>query len=88
LCLLRFKDLLYRCVLKDKDLLEGYNILQDLYHYNQKQYTFSEALLFVESFAERLISTGNEILSSVGYTYRKREVEIANGLAKSQTGKH
>ncbi len=83
-----YDDLLYRCVLKDKDLLEGYNILQDLYHYNQKQYTFSEALLFVESFAERLTSTGNEILSSVGYTYRKWVVEIANGLAKSQTGKH
>lgn len=46
----------------------------DLYHSNQKQHTFSEALLFMESLAERLILTDNEILSSTGYTYRKWEV--------------
>jgi len=32
--------------------------------------------------------TGDELLESGGYTYRKWAVEIANGLAKSQTGKH
>jgi len=83
-----YDDLIFDCVLKDKYLLEGYNILQDLYHYNEKFYTFDDAYKFINDTSERLILTGNELLESVGYTYRKWAVEIASGLAKSQTGKH
>ena len=83
-----YDDLVFRCVLKDKDLLEAYNALQDLYHYNRHFFTFEEALSFIDGFADRLILSGNGILETVGYTYRKWEVEIASGLARSQTGKH
>lgn len=80
-------DLVFRCVLKDELLNQAYNILQDIYHYNQKFYTFKEAFEFVLYIAERLESTGNELLVSVGRSYRKWSSEIANGLAYSQSGR-
>jgi len=83
-----YDDLIFDCVLKNRDLLEGYNVLQDLYHYNEKFFSFTEAYKFINDTSERLILTGNELLETVGYTYRKWAVEIANGLASSQTGKH
>lgn len=82
-----FDDLVFKCCLKDNRLLEAYNILQDLYHYNQK-YTFNDAHKFINYIADRLSLTESEILIDVANTYRKWSVEIANGLAKSQTGKH
>ena len=84
----RYDDMVFNCILKDKNLLLGYNALQDLYHYNQKYFTFNDALIFIISTAKRLQESGCEILELVGNTYAKWEVEIANGLAKSQTGIH
>lgn len=83
-----FEDLVFRCVLKDQDLLLAYNALQDLYHYNQQFFTFREAHIFINKFADRLTVSGNALLEEVGSTYRKWAVEIANGLARSQSGKH
>ena len=51
-------------------------------------YSFFEALDFVDKMVERLKLTGNEYLIDVGNTYKKWRIEIANGLAKSQSGKH
>jgi len=68
----------------DGEFLTAYNILQDLYRYNQKKVNFKEALEFVEFISMRLIDSGNDILVSVGTTYRKWKVGIANGIAKSQ----
>ena len=84
----KYDDLVFRCVLKNKDLLEAYNILQDFYHYNEYFYTFTEALDFVDRMIERLNLTGNTYLIDVANTYKKWRIEIANGLAKSQTNKH
>jgi len=53
------------------------------YHYNQKD-TFTKAVEFIDFMAKRLKGSDNEILQSVGYTYDKWRVEIANGLAKNQ----
>lgn len=83
-----YDDLVFKCVLKDEYLLEGYNALQDLFHYNQYFFNFSDAFKFVNAMADRLILSGNELLEDVGHTYRKWAPEIANGLAKSQNGKH
>ena len=84
----KYDDLVFRCVLKNKDLLEAYNILQDFYHYNEYFYSFMEALDFVDRMIERLNLTGNEYLIDVANTYKKWRIEIANGLAKSQRSKH
>ena len=39
---------------------------------------------FIDFMSKRMIDSPNEILQSVGYTYSKWNVEIANGLAKNQ----
>lgn len=80
-----YDELVDMCVKKDKVFLEGYNILQDLYHYNSKK-TFSEALDFMIYLSNRLKLTDNKLLIDVGNTYYKWRVEIANGLAKNQNG--
>ena len=46
--------------------------------------SFDKAMEFVIFIAQRLISSGNQILESVGKTYMKWKAGIANGLARSQ----
>ena len=78
-----YDDLVFECIKTNRDLLDAYNCLQDLYHYNQKD-TFTKALEFIDFMSKRMIDSPNEILQSVGYTYDKWSVEIANGLARNQ----
>ncbi|MCR5299396.1 MAG: ISL3 family transposase [Erysipelotrichaceae bacterium] len=80
---LHYDELMQRCLLLDKELLEAHNILQDLYHYSEKD-TFKEAQEFVRYISERLLLRDSEILRSVGRTYKKWEAEIANGIARNQ----
>lgn len=82
-----YDDLLFECLLKDDNLLEAYNTLQDLFRYQELD-TFSESLQFIDHISKRLILSDNDILESVGYTYRKWRIEIANGIARNQKGKH
>ena len=82
-----FDDMVFSCITKNQDFLEAYNILQDLYHYNQLL-TFNESLDFIDFITNRLLSSKNDILSSVGYTYKRWSIEIACGLARNQHGKH
>ena len=79
--------MVYRCILKDQTLLEGYNILQDLFHYSYTD-TFNESLIFIDSISERLLLAGNELLESVGRSYRKWRIEIADVIARNQTRLH
>lgn len=83
---IHYSDMVFECLIRNKDLLSAYNILQDLYHYNRND-TFTEALKFIDYISERLILTGNERLESVGRSYAKWRIEIADGLAKNQTGR-
>ena len=78
-----FDDMVSSCVKLDGDLLTAYNILQDLYRYDQRT-NFKEALDFVEFISKRLTDSGNTTLESVGRTYMKWRAGIANGLARSQ----
>lgn len=78
-----FDELVSSCVKLDGDFLIAYNILQDLYRYDQKV-NFKEALEFIEFISKRLIDAGNDSLASVGNTYRKWKAGIANGIARSQ----
>ena len=84
---LHYDDLVFRCVRFDKALLEAYNTLQDLFKYDRYT-TFSGSLEFIENIAARLLSSDSDILRSVGRTYRKWKVGIANGLAQNQNRIH
>ena len=68
-------------------LLEGYNILQDLFHYDYTS-TFTESLAFIDHISERLSLSGSETLESVGRSYDKWRIEIADGIAKNQSEEH
>ena len=80
-----FDDLVDRCVKSDSDLLEAYNVLQDLFHYHQK-YTYKKALAFVEHISNRLLLSSNEQLRKVGRTYSKWNVEIARAFSNTNNG--
>ena len=82
----QYDDMVFDCVLKDKDLLEAYNALQDLFHYHEKD-TFEEAFEFIQYMADRLSSSGNPLLETAGNTYRRWAPEIASGIARSQSGR-
>lgn len=82
-----YDDMVFRCTIKNHNLLEGYNILQDLFHYYQR-YNFKEALEFVDNITDRLLLSSSDELIEVGNTYKKWRVEIANGFARTQSGKH
>lgn len=81
---LHYDDLILECLKLDLDLWSGYAILQELYSYANRYYTFEEALGFVNRIAERLQTTNSDILKTVAKTYHKWRNEIANGLAKNQ----
>lgn len=84
---IHYSDMVFECAKQYNDLLSAYNILQDLYHYNRKD-TFMESLKFIDDISERLMLTGIQALETVGTTYTRYRVEIANGLARNQTGKY
>ena len=70
------------CIKLDPDFWEGWNVLQDIYHY--KWYgTYDESLAFIVHMSERLKGTGNETLQKVGKSYHKWRYEIANGFTKN-----
>lgn len=82
-----YDELLFRCLLEDGTLMEAYNVLQDLFDYSDRM-TFTESVEFVDHLANRLLLSTDELLVSVGYTYRRWRIEIANGFARNQSGKH
>ena len=82
-----YSDLVFRCIQLSMDLWNGYDALQELFCYSRYS-TFEEALAFVERMVNKLINTDNEDLKSVGRTYRKQRIEIANGFAKNQKQIH
>lgn len=82
-----YTDIVFEGIKRYDDLLIAYNILQDLYHYNRND-TFEESLKFVDYIADRLKNSGVFLLESVGKSYEKWRIEIADGLAKNQTGNY
>lgn len=82
-----YSDLLFSCLLLNDDLLNAYNILQDLFKYS-KSFTFTEAENFVVWISSRLLNSQCGDLEAVGRTYRKWRVEIANAFVKNQTGEN
>lgn len=84
---IHYTDMVFEGVKKYEDLLTAYNILQDLYHYARND-TFQESLNFIDYMSDRLKESGSDLLYSVGKSYEKWRIEIADGLAKNQTGRH
>lgn len=84
---IHYSDMVFECAKRYDDLLTAYNILQDLYHYNRND-TFVESLKFIDNISERLQLSGIDLLETVGRTYSKWRIEIADGLYKNLTGRY
>ena len=82
-----YTDMVFDCAKRHPELLNAYNILQDLFHYHQVD-TYQEALDFISYISQRLISSGNALLVSVGMTYLKWKHGIASSFARSQNSIH
>lgn len=80
-----YDELVSKCVKLHPALLNGYDALQDLYHYSNF-FTFTEAYNFFTFISNRLLMSENELLISVGNTYKKWIVEISNAFSKSYKG--
>ena len=79
-------DAVMRCVRTSRALWDGWDVLQELYRWHDNR-DFDSALAFVERLARKLAGTGSPLLEAVGRSYWHWRVEIANGFARTQTGR-
>ena len=78
--------MILRCLKLNPAFWDGYNILQELLHYDKYE-TYTEANKFMDRIIDRLVLSSNDLLIKVAMTYKKWKVGIVNGLAKNQTGR-
>ena len=76
-----YDTLVFDCIKLDNDLWDGYNSLQDLYHHPYSS-NFEESLSLVLFLSNKLKNSNSNILKSVGNTYFKWRVEIANAYTR------
>lgn len=81
-----YGEIILRCIRLNPTFWDGYNILQELLHYDLYE-TYSEANKFISRIIAKLNSSGDELLERVAMTYQKWRVGIINGLARNQTGR-
>ena len=81
-----FFDAVMRCVKTSPPLWDAWDVLQELYRWHDNA-DFASALAFVERVSRKLVGSGSPLLESVGRTYWHWRVEIANGFARTQTGR-
>ncbi len=83
---LAYHDALIRCLHSSHALWDGWSILQEVLRWNSNS-DFDSALAFVERVSRRLVSSGSPLLETVGRSYAHWKVEIANGFARTQSGR-
>ena len=83
---IKYGDIIVRCIKLNPVFWDGYNILQELLHYDRYD-TYSEADMFLDRIINKLYMTCDELLEKVADSYKKWKVGIIHGLARNQTGK-
>jgi len=81
-----YGDIILRCLKLNPIFWDGYDILQELLHYDRYD-TYSEADRFMNRIIAKLNSTCDELLIKTAESYQKWKVGIIHGLARNQTGK-
>lgn len=84
---INYGDIILRCLKMNIVFWDGYNILQELLHYNKYYYSYSETEDFINRIINKLTLSNDELLENIAKTYQKWKVGIINGLAKNQIGK-
>ena len=83
---LSYGEIILRCLKMNPVFWDGYNVLQELLHYDKYE-SWNEANEFMNHIIAKLNTTGDELLMKVAETYKRWKSGIINGLAKNQTGK-
>lgn len=78
-----YDQLVTESIKTDQDLWEGWNVLQDIFHYKWFG-TYEDSLRFIEQISKRLKDTNDERLKNVGNSYYSWRFEIASGFAKNE----
>ena len=81
-----YGEIIQRCLKLNMVFWDGYDALQELYHYNRHE-TYSDAERFINRIIAKLNSSGDELLEKVGQSFHKWKPGIITGLAKNQTGR-
>lgn len=81
-----YGELIYRCLKYNMDFWDGYNVMQELLHYDKYE-TYGEAERFMNRIIAKLNASGNDLLCKVAETYSRWMVGIIHGLARNQTGR-
>ena len=81
-----YGEIILRCIKMNPAFWDGYNILQELIHYDLYR-SYKEANDFMDRIIAKLNSSGDELLIKVADSYKRWKPGIVNGLAKNQTGK-
>ena len=81
-----YGELIYRCLKYNMDFWDGYNVMQELLHYDKYE-TYGEAERFMNRIIAKLNASGDELLCKVAETYSRWKVGIIHGLARNQTGR-
>ena len=83
---LSYGEIILRCLKMNPVFWDGYNVLQELLHYDKYE-SWNEANEFMNRIIAKLNTSGDELLMKVAETYKKWKPGIINGLARNQTGK-
>ena len=83
---LSYGEIILRCLKMNPVFWDGYNVLQELLHYDKYE-SWNEANEFMNRIIAKLNTSGDELLMKVAETYKKWKPGVINGLARNQTGK-
>ena len=83
---INFGEIIVRCLKMNIVFWDGYNVLQELLHYDKYE-TYTESERFMNRIIAKLNSSGDELLEKVAESYKRWKVGIIHGLARNQTGK-
>ena len=81
-----YGEIILRCIKMNMAFWDGYNVLQELLHYDKYE-TWSEADKFMNRIIAKLNASGDELLGKIANTYQRWKAGILNGLARNQTGR-
>ena len=75
-----------KCLKLNMVFWDGYVALQELLHYDKYE-TWTEASKFMDRIINKLILSGDELLTKTTESYKRWKAGIINGLARNQTGR-
>ena len=71
-----YDEIILRCLKLNTIFWDGYNILQELLHYDKYE-TYSDAERFLDKIISKLIASNDELLFKVAFYYKNGKSELS-----------